>query len=168
MTAQEYHKWSSSDGSTMAHLSTQTLQELDRLCVRHHGGETGGILIGHYSRDRKTVEVLKAYPPPSDSVFSGWWFVRGTLGLTTILARLWKGNNRQYYVGEWHYHPSSNVNPSGTDHEQMGSIAQSRDYRCKSPILLIIGTNHAGYNRPISITVFPADSEPIPLITSTY
>ena len=164
MIAQGLFKWASSDNSFVVQLPLRTLQDLDRYFARHNETETGGILVGHYSSDSGTANVTKVYPPPRDSVFGRWWFVRGKLGLTAILMRLWNSKNRHYYIGEWHYHPSNNVSPSEIDKEQMISIARSSDYQCKIPILLIIGNKGTVCASPISITVFSADANPVPLL----
>lgn len=162
------HEWRSSDGLFVVKVSLRVLQDLHEQCRSHNETETGGILVGQYSDDRKCAEVLKAYPPPSDSARGRWWFIRGTLGLAATLARLWNSKSKQYYVGEWHYHPSSNVRPSKIDTDQMRSIAQLDNYHCKDPILIIIGAEGTSGVRPISITIYPDGSDSISLISSRY
>jgi len=158
MTMRESREWRSSDNAFAVTLPVHVLQELDRLCKEQLEAETGGILVGQYSRDRKTAEVFKAYPPPNDSERGRHWFVRGTLGLAATLARLWKAKSQQYYVGEWHYHPSRDVSPSGKDNDQMRSIAKLNEYQCKDPILIIVGISTPDSSRPISVTVYPDDA----------
>jgi hypothetical protein len=57
------------------------------------------------------------------------------------LADLWHEN--QYYLGEWHYHPSNLPSPSKTDIDQMNSVSSTPKFNCPEPILIIAGDiNH--------------------------
>ena len=57
-----------------------------------------------------------------------------------MLDRVW-GHRRDYYVGEWHFHPFATPVPSPTDEKQMAEIANTSTWRCPEPVLLIIGGN---------------------------
>jgi len=159
----EAHKWESPDRLLTVYLPIRVLKKICRLCTHHLNTETGGILVGQYSADGRIAKILNAYPPPNDSVFGKWWFVRGTIGLAVKLIQLWESKNRQYYIGEWHYHPSCDVSPSDTDIQQMIAIANSNNYKCDKPILLIIGPKGTSFPPAVSITVFPNASAPIVL-----
>jgi|SRR5690625_2769525 len=102
--------------------------------------ETGGILIGRYSQDLRTVTLTKALEPPSDSVAGPITFQRGVNGLQEILAETWIRDGH-YYVGEWHSHPHANASPSPTDDKQMQRIAKSTNYQCPEPVLVILGNS---------------------------
>ena len=119
--------------------------------------ETGGILVGYYTADRTTVVITDAFPPPKDSKQSHTSFERGTRGLVHLLKKLWRRKSQQvYYVGEWHYHPSTNVNPSEQDKNQMTSISNNYSFQCKEPVLLIVGGT-AGKAVIAKSFVFPRD-----------
>jgi hypothetical protein len=79
---------------------------------------------------------------PSDSIHGRFWFYRGINGLQNWLNRLWR--RREYYLGEWHFHPSASAVSSPKDRTQMKKIATSQKYHCPEPILLIIGGNPNG------------------------
>ena len=59
------------------------------------------------------------------------------------LSRLWSQHG-EYYLGEWHYHPHGAPKPSSIDVDGMKSIAESEQYSCPEPILLIVGGNPHG------------------------
>ena len=101
--------------------------------------ETGGILIGYYSDDLSWANVTKATAPPAGSVHYAFSFIREGKPLARLLDRYWK--KKQYYIGEWHFHPNASAEPSGTDRNTMCGLASTKSLHCPEPILLIIGGN---------------------------
>jgi integrative and conjugative element protein (TIGR02256 family) len=121
-------------------------RELDRIltaCGRAEGKETGGIVIGHYNdrHDRAIVTAVSLAPPDSRS--GRTWFARGAAGLQAWIDRLWR-SRRDYYLGEWHFHPFASAQSSPTDLAQMRAFAESPLLRCPEPVLLIIGGDPVG------------------------
>jgi integrative and conjugative element protein (TIGR02256 family) len=108
------------------------------LCVRAAKIETGGILIGYYTPAHDCAVVTRITGPPRDSQVGVTWFHRGVAGLQRLLDRLWY-TERQYYLGEWHFHPGGSPQPSPTDIEQLQRIAASPEYHCPEPLLLVVG-----------------------------
>jgi len=113
--------------------------------------ETGGIVIGNYSKDLQTAYLTHMSEAPADSKSGPMWFVRGTKGLCKLLLKF--KAKEKYYIGEWHYHPNGSSNPSPTDKKQIKEIAESKSYSCPEPILIIIGGNHLQYQIGVFITV---------------
>lgn len=137
------------------------------MCSAAGGVETGGILIGRYSDDGAVAHVTEVTPAPADSTRGATWFVRGVAGLRAALARRWKGKVRTYYLGEWHYHPVATVVPSHDDFRQMGLIATADAYRCREPLLLILGAaGKEGGERSTRVFVCPVGREPCEFICS--
>ncbi len=120
------------------------IAEVLRRCRDADGLETGGVLVGKYTDALDCAVVTHASGAPTDSRRGRAWFRRGTRGLQRWLDRLW-GRERLYYLGEWHFHPGAEAEPSGTDRKQMQSIAESEQYLCPQPVLLIIGSHPAGH-----------------------
>ena len=58
---------------------------------------------------------------------------------------------KKVYVGEWHSHPSSNNNPSGTDIKSLSEISIQKEYLTDMPIMIIFSNT----GEP-SCTVHPA------------
>src|SRR5579875_60575 len=113
--------------------------------------ETGGILIGFYNEQRDAAIVKKITGPPSDSRSDRTWFNRGVKGLQQLLNKVWK--ERQYYLGEWHYHPNASPDPSFCDKAQMINIATSAQYHCPEPILIIIGGSALNNTMKVFVTI---------------
>ncbi len=106
-------------------------------CRKSLERETGGILIGRYSKSGTKAEILEALSPPFDSVGTKSTFLRGTSGLSEELTSRWKATG-SYYVGEWHYHPFGDGQPSGQDICQMIDFANDPDMQAPVPVLVIV------------------------------
>jgi integrative and conjugative element protein (TIGR02256 family) len=118
-------------------LSARAARRMIRSCRLSHPLETGGILIGTYTAARDCALIWIASGAPIDSSWGPTWFKRGTRHLQRWLDALWHKN--QYYLGEWHYHPSAASTPSDRDRSQMKAISQAPQQHCPEPLLLIVG-----------------------------
>lgn len=119
-------------------VNNKLMSELLSFCIEAQNSETGGILIGYYNESLDTARITKVINAPIDSKCGSNWFHRGVSGLQTLIYEYWI-KKAQFYLGEWHYHPNSEPEPSSTDQKQMVEIASSRPYRCPEPVLIIIG-----------------------------
>jgi integrative and conjugative element protein (TIGR02256 family) len=152
------------DGTFAVQLQAPVLRALDGFCREVGSSETGGILIGRYSVDLSVAIVREATPPPSDSRRGRSWFVRGVRGLRDLLDTKWRAKERTHYVGEWHFHPVDHVEPSDDDFQQMLEIGRAKQYECKEPLLLIIGTGQRQGLRSFRAFVCPAGRTPLELL----
>jgi len=142
-------------------INKSIFNEINNMCKESKNNETGGILIGVYTKDHYCAIVKRITGPPIDSIQNKTWFERGINGLVEILGRFWI-RNKQYYLGEWHYHPNSPSDASYRDIQQMYNIAASTKYNCPEPILLIIGGSiKQGFSK--KVYVFPKETNYIKL-----
>jgi proteasome lid subunit RPN8/RPN11 len=148
-------KYSSIAPDVSAVFDLPLLSEVARLVGRAGSDETGGILIGEYLDEGRSVRITEATAMPEDSRFGRTWFKRGRKGLDALLRDRWAQGH--YYVGEWHSHPGSSADPSGPDIAAMQEIAGDPTYRCEAPVLLVVGGRPPD-NFSISLTVFIAGS----------
>jgi integrative and conjugative element protein (TIGR02256 family) len=130
-------RYFSEDNKYAVELDDDLVQEMISYIRSAGRKETGGIFIGQYSKSRDRAIVKIVTGPPKDSKSGYTWFERGLIGLQELINQVW--NERQYYLGEWHFHPYASPSPSGRDIDQMAKIAASGRYNCPEPILLIIG-----------------------------
>ena len=107
-------------------------------CRASQGHETGGILVGHYTEAHDCARITVVTTAPIDSKKSRMSFMRGVHGLKNILDDLWH-KKKEYYLGEWHFHPFAAPSPSGTDIAQMNEIARTSSYECPEPVMLLLG-----------------------------
>lgn len=131
------------DGRFGVRIDRRAIELIVAECVRSGRRETGGILVGRYSDDRRLALVQSASSPPPDTRAGGFWLLRGVRGLQSWLEGLWKKDGT-YYLGEWHFHPFASPTPSRQDVSQMKRIAATESYQCAEPILLIIGGDPHG------------------------
>ncbi|WP_269317797.1 Mov34/MPN/PAD-1 family protein [Exiguobacterium sp. KJ 601] len=136
------------------------LDEIHILCTSSYPNETGGILVGFYNEQYNSAIISKLIPPPSDSKSGPTWFIRGINGVKKKLDQLWY-NEKEYYIGEWHYHPGSSSNLSNQDIKQMSEISNNDNYKCPEPILLIVGGEYKNWE--YSTYVFPKNNKLIHL-----
>lgn len=153
--------------ATLAHglvIEERARMGMDRACRDARELETGGILIGHYSADLSIAIVQEATLPPSDSRRGRSWFSRGVADLRETLRRRWQSADRTYYLGEWHYHPISQIVPSVEDFTQMANIARAEEYKCSEPLLVIVGGELSERERGLRAFVCPDDSKPMEFV----
>jgi integrative and conjugative element protein (TIGR02256 family) len=129
------------------------LNTILRICADAQGNETGGLLIGHYNDNHNCAIVMEVTGPSADSSSGKTWFYRGVGGLQKLLNTAWR-RRRQYYLGEWHFHPGASSVLSGDDTDAMSNTANSLRYNCPEPLLLIIG-GKPGLKWSASAYVFP-------------
>lgn len=118
-------------------FDTKQLDKILKFAEAAIPNETGGILVGQYSSSLDTAILFNLSGPPVDSKAGRTWFHRGFKGLSSWLKRIWKNN--AHYIGEWHFHPFAQPQPSGVDRTQIHDISQQTNYQCKVPVLLILG-----------------------------
>ncbi len=128
----------SSDRRFGIYLGIDHIAALVDGCQRASTRETGGVLIGYYNPNHDLAFVTEVASAPPDSKYGPNWFDRGVKGITKKLKERWK-RTESFYLGEWHYHPGAAPDPSPTDSSQMVAIANSPQYACPEPILLIVG-----------------------------
>jgi len=146
-------------------LSNGVIAEMARICLASRESETGGILIGSYSDDHAIAIVEQVSGPPPDSQHRFAAFFRGVRGLQELLNKLWAKPKKQYYLGEWHYHPLPILTPSGDDIAQMNQIAASARSACPEPILIIVAGPPAPDFR-LSVTIHPVDAAIVTLTSN--
>lgn len=142
-------KFKSSDNRFSAEISNYILNNIKTICIDAKNKETGGILLGKYSKDRTNAIIVLITGPPKDSKSNCFTFKRGINGLNDIIHLKSKKGLR--YIGEWHYHPNSNPKPSKPDDLQMKKFAMKKSLNCPEPILLIISGNENNWDMSVHV-----------------
>lgn len=118
-------------------IKNSLLEKLCKYGIKYYPEEFGGILVGYYADDNKTV-VISETVLPAEFISARFSFVRGSKGLRKKLEKLYAQTPSLIYVGEWHTHPDNPAIPSGTDMKALQEIVQSDGVLINNPILLII------------------------------
>lgn len=127
------------------------MTHIQELCVAALPNETGGILIGHYSDNMAWAIITKVTGPPLGSIHRATSFIRNGDSILTVLARLW--DKKEYYIGEWHYHPYSSPSPSPRDLNTMYALSKSKRLHCPEPVMLVIGGSPPNWVQHIAVYV---------------
>lgn len=130
-------------------------------CRNSHRRETGGILVGRYSKKGTIAEILESLPPPVDSVGTTSTFHRGISGISKDLTSRW-AKKGAHYVGEWHYHPTGNGQPSHRDITQMIDFAREEDMQSPVPIMVIVFTTGCDHYE-MRVFLFTQDGQTLEL-----
>jgi hypothetical protein len=105
--------------------------------------ETGGVLIGVYDLQRRTIYVVDTVPSPPDSAEWPTLYIRGSEGLLTRVQELSGASGGQLeYVGEWHSHPDGCATlPSIDDLKVFGWLTEHLAVAGLPALMAIVGDN---------------------------
>lgn len=103
--------------------------------------ETGGILLGGFDREQKTLFVTAALPSPADSRAGRTYYERGAQGVQDAIATaelITLGHLT--YIGEWHTHPAGSTSDlSDLDRTLLSWVADLRHLFLMPGLLLVLG-----------------------------
>ncbi|MDD4354018.1 MAG: ThiF family adenylyltransferase [Candidatus Nanoarchaeia archaeon] len=120
-------------------VNDELLSKIKSLSIRSYPNESGGILIGSFFNNNKTIYISEIYTP-SKSEKSKTSFKRFVKDINEYLLKKHKESNGELiYLGEWHSHPDSSSKYSTIDFNSMVNIAVDNKVKTKNPILLING-----------------------------
>lgn len=118
-------------------IDDNLIDQISATARLHYPKEFGGILVGRYSEDKKTVIVTDTILP-EEFESSSFTFQRGVKGLRKSLSLYYDQSPSLQYVGEWHTHPDGPTEPSKTDIRALEEIVQHKEVYIDNPILMIM------------------------------
>lgn len=118
-------------------IGAGVLSEIVKLVVCAGANETGSVLIGSYIDDR-SVLITRCSFIPKGSRGCRCRYKRGTQGLREYYQKVFRDSGgKEYYVGEWHFHPGGEVSPSAIDDSTMACI--SHEMNDRGMVSVIVG-----------------------------
>ncbi|PQA55658.1 ThiF family adenylyltransferase [Siphonobacter curvatus] len=99
--------------------------------------ETGGILLGRLTNNAITIEAASGPGPAAKK--EARYFERDVNFCQEFLDQQFNEFGH-VYVGEWHYHPSSDNRPSSFDLKSLEAIASSSQYNTENPVMIILSS----------------------------
>ena len=120
-------------------IDAQVLRQIEEQAVGGFPNEDGGMLVGRYSDDKKTVFVTRVIAP-TEKLSTRTGFERKVEGMEGVWEELSKGGLR--YVGEWHSHTNGTTQYRGTDFAAMKDI--EKEVTIENPLLVIVGVRRGG------------------------
>lgn len=136
-------------GSLAVEFYTDTIEKLAIEALDNSSNETGGVLTGYYSEGREKAVIKSFHRQTPDSKGTRFNFIRGKIGLTSLMRNLWQ--NKEYYLGEWNLHPFNSSAASDVDIAQIRKISELEQYKCPEPILVIIGGGRENFNYSVYV-----------------
>ena len=132
-------KYKDVDNGLYVVIDAQVLRQIEELAVGGFPNEDGGMLVGRYSDDKKTVFVTRVIAPTM-KLATRTGFERKVDGMEGIWEELSKEGLR--YVGEWHSHTNGTTQYSQKDYESMRDIEE--EVTIQNPLLMIVGVRKGG------------------------
>jgi integrative and conjugative element protein (TIGR02256 family) len=113
--------------------------------------ETGGVIVG-WTDEKGDIIITDVSGPGPKALCTANKFEKDVEYCQLFLDELYiQSFQKKVYVGEWHSHPISNNNPSGTDIKSLSEISLQKEYLTDIPIMIIFSNT----GNP-SCTVHPA------------
>ncbi len=132
-------------------ISAECISYMQGLIKENSAIETGGVMAGTVD-DKGNVTVTHVSGPGHKAIMSATMFEKDVAFCQAFLDDLYtESNHKIVYVGEWHSHPSTNNQPSGTDIKSLAEIAVEKNYLTSCPAMIIFSNS----GKP-SCTMHPA------------
>lgn len=121
------------------------IEAIQRSRTERLPNETGGVLIGGFDVERKTIYVVDTISSPLDSQERRTLYIRGSDGLQEQLALARQRTFDQLeYVGEWHSHPDGyDCLPSVDDLNVLAWLSSHMDTDGVPGVMMIAVEDHA-------------------------
>jgi integrative and conjugative element protein (TIGR02256 family) len=151
---------------TAVHLTAPAARVITtELRTADHTTETGGILLGHHTRDFVTVH--HAGTPGPAAVRTPTYFLRD-LAHAQALADVAFAADSSVWVGEWHTHPTGRPVPSARDTATYLDLLDDPELGFHSVIVVIFAprqgrwtgaawTCHGQSVAPVKLTISPVN-----------
>jgi integrative and conjugative element protein (TIGR02256 family) len=119
------------------------VRKIKALRAQRLPNETGGILLGYYDFNIKTIVIVDVLSAPADSLESPISFERGIKGTQEQVQAIAKMTADMVgYIGEWHSHPPGHsAKPSNDDYYQIVFLSLGMAEDGLPAISLIVGEN---------------------------
>ena len=118
-------------------ISSESITFIQNLISQYPKIETGGILAGQLDETGNII-ITNVSDSGVHAIQTANKFEKDVAYCQQFLDDLYvQSNQKIVYVGEWHSHPSSNNNPSGTDIKSLSEIASQKNYLTQCPVMII-------------------------------
>ena len=120
-------------------LSNESVEQLKIIYNNNPNFETGGILLGSFSKSPDIFEITEIYE--IKTVFtSRIFYKRNANRAQKIVNSRWEETDGKInYLGEWHTHPNMRAFPSKTDFDTLKKLILRVNNHIPGVIMLILG-----------------------------
>lgn len=122
-----------------AWISTVALNEMGAEAERVFPNETGGVLLGYWSRPFQEVVITNVVGPGPSAIHRRNRFVPDSTYQEKEIARHYKESRRMHtYLGDWHTHPRTSPHLSRQDRSTLRRIATYAPARSPVPLMAVL------------------------------
>lgn len=129
------------------------------------GLETGGILLG--TDDGQVIVIRHAGGPGPKARRESHRFLRDLAHAQQLADRAWKEDQSQW-IGDWHTHPSGDLNPSNYDLEAYARHLRDPELSFKRFLTVIVGLTRTGEITAVAWIIDQETALPIPVTVADY
>lgn len=120
-------------------LANNVLSALVAECDRMSPLETGGVLLGYWTKPEECPVITYALGPGKHAIHEHTAFLPDQEWHERAVAELYKASGRRLqYLGDWHSHPNGGAALSDLDRRTLARIAASRAARSPRPLMLVM------------------------------
>lgn len=134
------HVWCFPERGCAVVIPDEILAAMREMAANSKPRETGGTLVGYYSKDLREAFVTRALEADTGAHKQHARFYRPSDDVDGQLARIYEeSGGLTHYLGEWHTHPDAAPAPSTMDLSTLRGLASSRSVATDTPFMVILG-----------------------------
>ena len=123
----------------IAWVSESVLDEMLAEAEHRSPRETGGVLLGYWTKQFDEVVIAEATGPGTAAVHANDGFTPDSRFDTEEIAHRYRDSGRVHtYLGDWHTHPSGSSRLSALDRRTLAGIARHEPARTPAPIMAVL------------------------------
>lgn len=127
-------------------IPNEVINQIKSYSKKHFPKEYGGVLIGNYSKDKKSANIYHIIHPKTFKNSTSF-FEANIVTINQEIRRYYEESKGELiYLGEWHSHPNMPAIPSSTDLNAMYKIVKDKGVKIASPILIIAHITHNNFH----------------------
>ena len=120
-------------------LCDNVRRDLNSIYLSNQMFETGGILLGRFSKSLDLIEICEAYEIKT-GLFSKMYYKRNVKRAQKIIDTRWiESDGEINYLGEWHTHPNMRAFASSTDINSIKNLLHKVGFEIPCVVMLILG-----------------------------
>lgn len=123
-------------------LPKAIIEDMIKYANQTFPSETGGCLMGYFSKNKKDIVVSSLVGPGPNSKNNKTSFIPDYGFQEREIKKLYAKLKRCHtYLGDWHSHPNGSLSLSPTDKTALNNIARYPKARVPQPIMMLLADN---------------------------
>lgn len=137
-------------------MRAATLSRVREEAQRRFPLETGGVLVGYWSKDYRAVLISDASGPGPTAEHGATNFAPDVAFQRAYVGDRYAESGRVCtYLGDWHSHPNGGDSLSRTDIATLRRIATDKKARARTPLMAILSGEDAAWSLTVWVLTSP-------------